>query len=66
MKKDRSRIGRLGIRLDPDEKEAFDAAAKLSGLALSAWVRERLRHAARKDLEAANMRVAFLRPRLPE
>jgi uncharacterized protein (DUF1778 family) len=50
----------LDIRLEPAEKQAFKDAAALSGLDLSAWVRERLRSAARKELDSAAMPVAFL------
>jgi hypothetical protein len=50
----------LDIRLNPDEKQAFRDAADLSGLDLSAWVRERLRGCSRKELDAAGRRVAFM------
>jgi hypothetical protein len=50
----------LDIRLEATEKQAFRDAADLAGLDLSAWVRERLRTLARKELEAANQPVAFL------
>jgi antitoxin component of RelBE/YafQ-DinJ toxin-antitoxin module len=50
----------LQVRVDSAEKEAFTDAANLSGLALSAWVRERLRQNAVRELEAASQSVAFL------
>ncbi len=50
----------LDVRLEPSEKEAFKRAAELSGLALSAWVRERLRRAARAELQDAGESVPFL------
>lgn len=50
----------LDIRLEAAEKRTFRDAAELAGLDLSAWVRERLRVMARKELEAANLPVAFL------
>jgi uncharacterized protein (DUF1778 family) len=50
----------LELRLDAAEKQAFWDAAKLSGMALSVWVRERLRRAARKELEDADRPVAFI------
>jgi uncharacterized protein (DUF1778 family) len=50
----------LELRLDAAEKQAFWDAANLSGMALSVWVRERLRKAARKELEDAEKPVAFL------
>lgn len=50
----------LDMRLEVAEKQAFRDAAELAGLDLSAWVRERLRLAARRELESANRAVAFL------
>lgn len=49
----------LQVRLTPEEKAGFENAAGLSGLALSAWVRERLRQAARRELEDARQPVPF-------
>jgi hypothetical protein len=51
---------RLDMRLTAAEKEAFRASAELAGLDLSAWVRERLRRAAREELEGAGQPIAFL------
>ena len=48
------------MRLDAGEKQAFNDAAKIAGLSLSAWVRERLRRAAIRELEDANRKIAFL------
>ena len=50
----------MELRLDTAEKQAFWDAANLAGMALSVWVRERLRKAARKELEDAEKPVAFL------
>lgn len=50
----------LELRLDAAEKRAFKDAAELSGMAVSVWVRERLRKVAKKELEDANRPVAFL------
>lgn len=50
----------LQVRVSGTEKEAFEDAAVLSGLALSAWVRERLRQVATRELQAAKRPVAFL------
>lgn len=50
----------LQVRLESGEKEAFEAAANLAGLALSAWVRERLRRIALEELEKAGQPVAFM------
>ncbi len=49
------------IRLSDDEKAAFQTAAEVSGISLSAWMRERLRSAARLELEDANKPVQFLK-----
>lgn len=57
---DRLKAEYLDIRLLTAEKQAFRDAADLAGLDLSSWVRERLRMAARKELEAAGQSVAFL------
>lgn len=51
---------RLDMRLELAEKEGFRAAAELSGLDLSAWIRERLRQIARTELEQAGQEVPFL------
>jgi uncharacterized protein (DUF1778 family) len=50
----------LQVRVKATEKRAFHAAAELAGLDLSAWVRERLRALARKELEKAGQAVPFL------
>ena len=54
----------LDIRLEAAEKQAFRDAAGLAGLDLTAWVRERLRSVARKELEEAGLTVAFLKKAL--
>lgn len=50
----------LQVRLNASEKKAFEEAADLSGLALSAWVRERLRRVAVMELGEAGREIAFL------
>ena len=52
----------LQLRVGALEKRAFEDAADVTGLALSAWVRERLRRAAIRDLEEAGRPVAFIQP----
>ena len=52
------------LRMSNEEKQAFQEAARLSGISLSAWVRERLRLAAIRELESAGLAVPFV-PRLP-
>jgi len=51
----------LQVRVTGSEKQAFGEAAELARLALSAWVRERLRSTAAKELEAASRPVSFLK-----
>jgi uncharacterized protein (DUF1778 family) len=51
---------RLDIRLTEVEKQGFNEAAELSGLELSAWIRERLRQVAKKELESHGREVIFL------
>ena len=50
----------LEVRVSVAEKQAFREAADLAGLALSAWIRERLRQVAQKELETHGRRAAFL------
>lgn len=51
----------LQVRVDDTEKQAFANAAELAGIAMSAWVRERLRQCAARELEAASQSVPFLK-----
>jgi hypothetical protein len=48
------------IRLLAVEKAGFEEAAELAGLSLSAWMRERLRTVARRELEEHGQRAIFL------
>jgi hypothetical protein len=48
------------LRMAKLEKQGFTDAARLAGLDLSAWIRERLRIMARQELEKAGQSVAFL------
>jgi len=50
----------LQIRLTENEKRGFQAAAELAGLPLSSWTRERLRHAAIREMENAGKTVPFV------
>lgn len=52
---------RLLVRIQADEKEAFETAAKLAGIPLSAWVRERLRLMATRELEKVGITPAYHR-----
>jgi hypothetical protein len=49
------------VRMSPAEKQAFREAAELAGIPLSAWIRERLRWAAIRELENASREIPFLR-----
>ncbi len=56
------KTGTLLIRLSIAEKAAFTQCADLAGIPVSAWMRERLRQAATKELESAGQRVPFIKP----
>jgi uncharacterized protein (DUF1778 family) len=62
---DENRTERVELRLEPPEKETFQQAARLAGLSLSSWIRERLRGVARTELEGAGRRVPFLQKKPP-
>lgn len=55
-----AKIEIIQIRLSEAEKQGFQAAAKLAGVSLSSWVRERLRRAAVRELEEAGRPIPFL------
>lgn len=50
----------LKVRVSNSEKEAFQIAADIAGITVSAWARERLRRAAVRDLQDASRPVPFL------
>ena len=50
----------IKVRTTPAEKKAFEKASDLAGLSLSAWVRERLRRTAIRELTEAGVQIAFL------
>ena len=52
----------LLIRLTEDEKKGFDASAEISGITLSAWVRQQLRLAAIQELAKVGKKAPFLKP----
>lgn len=52
----------IKLRVSMDEKRAFQDAADIAGIALSAWMRERLRSAARRELTDVGQKVPFFRP----
>lgn len=49
------------IRVRASEKLAFTTAAEIAGISVSAWVRERLRLAAARELESAGKKIPFLK-----
>jgi uncharacterized protein (DUF1778 family) len=51
----------IKLRVEPEEKDAFQQAADLAGVALSTWMRERLRRSARVELQDAGLKVPFFR-----
>ena len=58
--RDESKGELLQVRLEPREKQGFSDAAGLAGLALSAWVRERLRLVARQELQGMGKPIPFI------
>ena len=50
----------LKVRVSQTEKEAFQDAADIAGITVSAWARERLRRAAVRDLQDASRPIPFL------
>ncbi len=50
----------MKVRLTVDEKTRFEEAAKIAGISLSAWMRERLRRAAVRELEDASRTIPFI------
>ena len=57
---DKAKASLIQFRVNTVEKQAFTDAADLDGKKLSEWMRDRLRKAAREELEAHGRAVAFL------
>ncbi|MDD5243714.1 MAG: hypothetical protein PHU49_06820 [Syntrophorhabdaceae bacterium] len=51
----------IQIRVSPNEKIAFNEAAKVVGISLSSWIRACLRRAAIRELEEVGKQAAFLK-----
>jgi predicted HicB family RNase H-like nuclease len=49
----------LLVRVEARERQAFQDAARAAGMPLSAWVRERLRRSATRELKLASLPIAF-------
>ena len=47
------------VRVSPNEKQAFQDAADVVGISLSAWIRSNLRKAAIRDLEEIGKQAGF-------
>lgn len=60
MEKEKSKI--IQIRVTPEEKDGLAKASEIAGISLSSWVRERLRIAAIRELEAAGKKIPFIQP----
>jgi len=56
----------LLIRLHISDKQAFKEAADYAGLALSAWVRDRLCSAARQELDEASVFAPLKKEKLSQ
>ncbi len=52
---------KLLLRIQPSEKQGFTEAARIAGISLTAWIRERLRLAAIRDLENAGKNIPFIK-----
>jgi uncharacterized protein (DUF1778 family) len=50
------------LRLTPDEKTAFQEAAKIAGVSFSTWARQTLRRAAIREFHDAGRRLDFYLP----
>jgi len=50
----------IELRVSTDEKKAFRDAADRAGIPMATWIRERLRSVAIRELEKADLPVAFL------
>lgn len=59
-KKDNPLAEYIELRVTEAEKKAFRDAAERSGIPMATWARERLRRVAIRELENAEMPVAFL------
>lgn len=50
----------IEIRCEESEKQSFRNAADAAGMPMSGWIRDRLRRAAKKELEDVGKSVPFL------
>lgn len=54
----------LLLRLEPGEKQAFGDAARVAGVPLTVWIRERCRKVALRELTDAGLPVGFVQKNL--
>ena len=59
-KKDKPLDEYIELRVSEAEKQGFRDAADRAGIPLATWARERLRRVATRELENAELPVAFL------
>lgn len=52
----------IKVRVALDEKQTFQDAADVAGIALSVWIRERLRRSAIRELEEASRPIRVFSP----
>jgi hypothetical protein len=60
-KKDKTLDEYIELRVSEAEKQSFRDAAERAGIPLATWARERLRRVAIRELENAELPVAFLK-----
>jgi uncharacterized protein (DUF1778 family) len=58
-KKDNPLDEYIELRVTTAEKQAFRDAAEYTGIPLATWMRERLRRVASRELDSANLPIAF-------
>ena len=54
------KISVVQVRITASEKEGFKRSAEIAGIGLSAWIRQRLRSAAIRDLQEVGEKAPFL------
>jgi hypothetical protein len=60
MGRSRAKSVAIMVRLSVEEKAAFDRAAEVAGISISSWIRERLRAASLRELDAIGEMAPFL------
>ena len=60
-KKDNPLDEYIELRVTTAEKQAFRDAAEYTGIPMATWMRERLRRIAARELNSADLPVAFLK-----